>query len=54
MQAHPDPRMVLLYQRAMICQTFPAYKLSDLGRDAPALEIMQALELMALARKALA
>ncbi len=51
MHAEPDPRLVGLYQRAVICQTFPAYKLHEV-RDAPARELLQALELIDLARKA--
>ena len=41
-----------LYQKAQICKMFPAYKLSDLD-DVPIIPIMQALELMATADKAL-
>jgi hypothetical protein len=49
--ARPDPRDVGLYQRARICQRFPAYTLRGL-RDEPAGEIMRAIELIALADKA--
>lgn len=48
MRANPDPRMVGLYNRARICQTFPAYKLHEL-RDVPAAEILQAMRLLSLA-----
>ena len=51
MAASPNPRHVALYRRAIICQTFPAYKLSDLD-DAPARDLLLATELLALARKA--
>ena len=45
-----NPRLAGLYQRAVICQTFPAYKLEDLD-DAPLGELMQALELLTTARQ---
>ena len=51
MPVQPDPRLVWLYFRARICQEFPAYKLHEL-RDLPAIEIMQAMELVELAKKA--
>lgn len=40
----------MLYTRARICETFPAYKLSELQVE-PAGELLQALHLLALARK---
>lgn len=39
-----------LYTRARICQEFPAYKLHEL-RDAPAGELLQAIELLNLAKE---
>lgn len=50
--AQPSPRLAGLYQRAMICRVFPAYKLHEL-RDMPATEILQAMELLDTAQKAL-
>ncbi len=50
MHATPDPRLVWLYSRAIICQTFPAYKLHEL-RDIPAGELMQAMVLLDTARR---
>ncbi len=52
----PDPLADLqsLYGRAQICRTFPAYKLEDLDGDAPVLELLEALELLDVAQKALA
>lgn len=52
MDASPPADVVLLYQRAIICQRFPAYKLSDLGREAPAAELLRALALLDLAQQA--
>lgn len=47
-----NPRLTWLYTRAVICQAFPAYKLSDL-EDEPLPDLLQALELLDIARKAL-
>lgn len=46
-----NPRWVQLYQRAVICQTFPAYKLEDFDTVSMA-ELLQAVELLDTARKA--
>jgi hypothetical protein len=51
MAATPNPRHVQIYRRARLCQEFPAYKFSDLD-TAPATELLLALELLSLARKA--
>jgi len=51
MPSAADPRLVNLYTRAMICQTFPAYKLHEL-RDTPATELLLAMKLMETANKA--
>lgn len=48
--AMPDPRLVGLYWRAQVCQVFPAYKLHEL-RDLPAGDIMQAMQLLDIARQ---
>jgi hypothetical protein len=42
--------LILLYTRAGICKTFPAYKLSDLDTE-PVADILQALRLLELARQ---
>ena len=52
MQSHPDARDVWLYQRALICKAFPAYKLHELD-DIPIMPIMQAMQLLSEARNAL-
>jgi hypothetical protein len=49
--ASPSAEVRWLYQRALICQRFPAYKLEDL-RGAPAVEIMRAMALLDLAAQA--
>jgi hypothetical protein len=50
MHAEPNPADVALYQRAVICTTFPAYKLSDLDHES-APTLLRALELLNTARK---
>jgi hypothetical protein len=50
MHAEPNPADVVLYQRAVICQTFPAYKLSDLDHESAPM-LLRALELLNTARK---
>ncbi len=50
MQANPDPRLVALYRRAVVCQTFPAYRLDDLTH-LKAIPILQAMQLLDVARK---
>ena len=50
MPSHVDPALVWLYQRAVICQTFPAYRLEEL-QDAPIVDILRAVELIGLARQ---
>ncbi len=50
MHAEPDPQLVLLYQRAVICKTFPAYTLHEL-RNQPLREIMWAVQLLDIAQK---
>ena len=47
-----DGRLVTLYERAVICTTFPAYKIEDLD-EAPVGDLLQAIELLNTARKAL-
>ena len=49
--ANPPAETRWLYQRALICQRFPAYTLEALKR-APAREILQAMELLDLAAQA--
>jgi hypothetical protein len=49
--AKVSPRLVSLYQRAQICQTFPAYRLEEL-KTLPAVEILQAMEMLSLVRQA--
>ena len=51
MRATPNLGLVSLYQRARICRTFPAYRLHELG-DLPAAELMWAIELLDVERKA--
>lgn len=51
MHANPSPRLKALYQRALVCRTFPAYRLSDLGPGEPASEILQAMQLLDIATK---
>lgn len=51
MHANVNPRLAHLYQRAIICKTFPAYRLDEL-RTLPAAEIMQAMTLLDMAQKA--
>ena len=51
MHSIPNPRLVALYQRAVICQAFPAYKLHEV-KGLPAREILQAMQLLKLAREA--
>lgn len=46
-----SPRLAALYQRAQICQAFPAYKLHEL-RETPAIELLQAIKLLGLVRQA--
>lgn len=53
MQNAVDGRLVTLYERAVICTTFPAYKLEDLD-GAPVGDLLQALELLNTARAATA
>lgn len=50
MHANPRPRDVHLYQRALVCKEFPAYKLHEL-RDTPAADLVRALKLLELARQ---
>ncbi len=45
MDASPDPCLVGLYERAQICQIFPAYKLEEL-RAMPARELRFAMQLL--------
>lgn len=45
-----SPRLASLYQRAQICQTFPAYKLEDLDH-LPVRDLLQAMELLSIARQ---
>lgn len=51
MHANPDPRHLAIYRKAAISQAFPAYKLHEID-EAPARELLLALELLSLARKA--
>lgn len=51
MDAHPDPRLVSIYQRALICRTFPGYRLHEL-RDTPAVELLTAMKLLEIAAQA--
>ena len=44
------PELVMLYTKVVICQAFPAYKLSELDGE-PAGELLQALRLLDLARQ---
>lgn len=53
MRANPATEDIWLYQRAIICKTFPAYKLEDLKRETKIVEIMRAMELLNIAQKAL-
>lgn len=48
--AAPPARLRWLHTRAVICQRFPAYKLSDLDRE-PIVPILQAIELIDAADK---
>lgn len=50
--AQPSSRWIGLYQRACVCRMFPAYRLGEL-RETEAAEILQAMELMNVADKAL-
>lgn len=43
-------RLASLYQRALICETFPAYRLEDLT-TIPARDLLQAVELVSIARQ---
>jgi hypothetical protein len=43
-----DPALVALYQRAVVCRWFPAYKLEDLT-NTPAIEILRAIRLLTIA-----
>lgn len=52
MKAQPDPADVWLYQKALICKSFPAYKLEELD-TVPIVPIMQAMQLLNLAQQAL-
>jgi len=45
MHASPDPRLVALYHRAVVCRTFPAYRLDD---KMPR-ELLWAIELLGVA-----
>ena len=51
MQHDCPPKLVLLYQRALLCKEFPAYRLDEL-RNLPAGDILRAMELLSLARQA--
>lgn len=50
--AKVDQRDIRLYQRAQILKAFPAYKFADLD-TLPLIEIMQAMQLLSVARDAL-
>ncbi len=47
MDADPDPELLLLYQVAVVCKTFPAYRLDD---DIP-VEALWALKLLETVEK---
>lgn len=49
--ADPPAEVRWLYQRALVCRTFPAYKLHEL-RDGSAVEILRAMHLLDLAAQA--
>jgi hypothetical protein len=53
MQASPEPRLVWLYQAALICQAFPAYRLEDVRQlPGPQLrDLLTAVQLLDTARK---
>lgn len=46
-----DPELVHLYNRAIVCKTFPAYTL-ETARAAPARDLHVAMALLDLAAKA--
>lgn len=50
MHADPPPRLVWLYQRALICQTFPAYRLDEI-RGRTLIELTQAMKLIDTVRQ---
>jgi hypothetical protein len=45
-----SPRTVSIYQRALICRAFPAYKMHEL-EQVPIADLLWAMELLATAHK---
>lgn len=45
-----NPELAGIYQRALICKTFPAYRLDELKRT-PARDLVMAMELLETVRK---
>lgn len=45
-----SPKLIALYRRAQVCETFSAYRLNELT-SLPAVEILQAMELLGVARE---
>ncbi len=50
MHANPSPRLVMLYQRAVICRMFPAYRLEDLEHIS-LVPLLRAIQLLNVADK---
>ena len=50
MHASPPPELVWLYQRARLCQQFPAYRLDEI-RGRTLIELMQASRLLDTVRQ---
>jgi len=50
MHASPPSRLVWLYQRAALCQAFPAYRLDEI-RGQTLIDLMQAARLLDTVRK---
>lgn len=50
MDSEVDPELIAIYNRAVICKTFPAYTLQSL-KDTPARDVLIAMELLSTAAK---
>ena len=50
MDSEVDPELIAIYNRAVICKTFPAYTLESL-KDTPARDVLIAMELLSTAAK---
>ncbi len=50
MHANPPPHLVWLYQRAALCQQFPAYRMEEI-RGQTLIDLMQAARLIDTVRK---